>query len=78
MENLASISNILFHVHVHVTQNITLNPSNTLFFLLLVLHKTAYYMYTLFHSEMQLLILYPREDAGGLSREYVLRIPSVS
>ena len=21
---------------------------------------------------------YPREDAGGLSREYVLRIPSVS
>ena len=22
--------------------------------------------------------VYPREDAGGLSREYVLRIPSVS
>ena len=22
--------------------------------------------------------IYPREDAGGLSREYVLRIPSVS
>ena len=23
-------------------------------------------------------ILFPREDAGGLSREYILRIPSVS
>ena len=23
-------------------------------------------------------IMFPREDAGGLSREYVLRIPSVS
>ena len=26
----------------------------------------------------KLLIVYPREDAGGLSREYVLLIPSVS
>ena len=27
---------------------------------------------------MYILIVFPREDAGGLSREYVLRIPSVS
>ena len=25
-----------------------------------------------------LLFVFPREDAGGLGREYVLRIPSVS
>ena len=30
-------------------------------------------MYTIGYVE-----IYPREDAGGLSREYVLRIPSVS
>ena len=30
------------------------------------------YMYALIHLYL------PREDAGGLSREYVLRIPSVS
>ena len=27
-----------------------------------------------FHKNMEI----PREDAGGLSREYILRIPSVS
>ena len=37
---------------------------------------TQVYEALLFHIFLQRFI--PREDAGGLSREYVLRIPSVS
>ena len=29
-------------------------------------------------AKVYFLIIYPRGDAGGLSREYVLRVPSVS
>ena len=43
-----------------------------LFFPLTVVEKLYYYIHLFSIS------IFPREDAGGVSREYVLRIPSVS
>ena len=41
-------------------------------------YKVLLFRFVKVRHKIPLITKYPREDAGGLSREYVLRIPSVS